>query len=173
MWAGSDFAELNAKFWFKIGVPAFKTIQKIAQCEIRILLCIVCSVRVSLRNNSAPVYRSILLYRSRQVCEIFTQHSTSSVSIYSGPWNKNINNYKRKLGPGSRCPLHLCVQWHSISSVENLCWFLPLRALIFQSSLGRGGNNIKFLSKYLDLSALSHFFPHLQEIDSTLLNSNN
>ena len=81
MWAGSDFAELNAKFWFKIGVPAFKTIQKIAQCEIRILLCIVCSVRISLR-NSAPVYRSILLYRSRQVCEIFTQHSTSSVSIY-------------------------------------------------------------------------------------------
>ena len=93
MWAGSDFAELNAKFWFKIGVPAFKTIQKIAQCEIRILLCIVCSVRISLR-NSAPVYRSILLYRSRQVCEIFTQHSTSSVSIYSGPWNKNIDNYK-------------------------------------------------------------------------------
>ena len=81
MWAGSDFAELNAKFWFKIGVPAFKTIQKIAQCEIRILLCIVCSVRISLR-NSAPVYRSILLYRSRQVCEIFTQHSISSVSIY-------------------------------------------------------------------------------------------
>ena len=128
MWAGSDFAELNAKFWFKIRVPAFKTIQKIAQCEIRILLCIVCSVMVSLRNNSAPVYRSILLYRSRQVCEIFTQHSTSSVSIYSGPWNKNINNYKRKLGAGSRCPLHLCVQWHSISSVENLCWFLPLKS---------------------------------------------
>ena len=39
-----------------------------------------------------------------------------------------INNYKRKLGAGSRCPLHLCVQWPSISSVENLCWFLPLKS---------------------------------------------